>query len=556
MKVDCPTEQNSEFQPGMDPLGALERLRTEELIHAPENIVRYYKRTAEKETGKTIYDTTFPGIFRQGDIAEMHASLIAIQTGDKKIKVTCRLHAVTLLDNSFTKREQMPLFIDHYTAFNNKQTPLFTSSRQSRYRACLTLLRDGNNNQNVYKSNVFYDTCNELGILVRQDYQFGCGVYPAHDTFVASVREEAEDNVRYITLHWRYFAGTTIIIGRFCGKVWGGKEFPWQNYVKLGGHLVSEFGIPSHPERKTLEYWMDSAGAEARHPQSALTPQHCRAGSFDRRLAITRNEGSRVTEYLETYAYKTRINGSGGGGLRVSAAAQVGREGKGIRINGRRSGMAAEWLLAGNIVGDSRLFPAPQPVRFTIKKQLETYYMGVLRTVIIKKTTRTTALRITTNTATSKPTAPPSNLHPRAATLEIRCVGLESRWSTPTRKPSPSSPTKLPSSSRSRGPQQDVAAAPPTDDAQFESKHSVVVGARLLDGHGDGETGKVLARYADLPQPYRFIEPGSWGSRGWTCTLQINRATGEVRKEDAKSSPAGGSREGLGEREVEASWLG
>ncbi|KAJ7035867.1 hypothetical protein C8F04DRAFT_920727, partial [Mycena alexandri] len=104
LKVDSPTEQGSEFQPGMDPLGALERLKTEELIHAPENIVRYYKRSADKESNnRTSYDTSFPGIFRPGDVAEMHASLIAIQTGDKKIKVTCRLHAVTLLDNSFTK---------------------------------------------------------------------------------------------------------------------------------------------------------------------------------------------------------------------------------------------------------------------------------------------------------------------------------------------------------------------------------------------------------------------------------------------------------------------
>ncbi|KAJ7019255.1 hypothetical protein C8F04DRAFT_1197903 [Mycena alexandri] len=38
MKVDAPTEQGSEFQPGMDPLGSLERLKSEELIHGPENI--------------------------------------------------------------------------------------------------------------------------------------------------------------------------------------------------------------------------------------------------------------------------------------------------------------------------------------------------------------------------------------------------------------------------------------------------------------------------------------------------------------------------------------
>lgn len=124
LKVDSPTEQGTEFQPGMDPLGSLERLKSEDLIHGPENIVRYYKRATDKESGSvltsleicsgkhfysgTSYDASFPGIFRPGDVAEMHASLIAIQTGDKKIKVTCRLHAVTLLDNSFTKVRAHP----------------------------------------------------------------------------------------------------------------------------------------------------------------------------------------------------------------------------------------------------------------------------------------------------------------------------------------------------------------------------------------------------------------------------------------------------------------
>ncbi|KAJ7019100.1 hypothetical protein C8F04DRAFT_1198089 [Mycena alexandri] len=105
LRADCPTEQGTEFQPGMDPLGALERLKSEELIHGPENIVRFYKRTTDKKNGRTSYDSAHPGIFRPGDIAEMHASLVAIRTGDKKIKVTCRLHAMTLLDDTFTKLE-------------------------------------------------------------------------------------------------------------------------------------------------------------------------------------------------------------------------------------------------------------------------------------------------------------------------------------------------------------------------------------------------------------------------------------------------------------------
>lgn len=41
----------------------------------------------------------------------------------------------------------------------------------------------------------------ELGILVWQDFAFGCGAYPAYPSFVKSVRREAEANVRRIRSH-------------------------------------------------------------------------------------------------------------------------------------------------------------------------------------------------------------------------------------------------------------------------------------------------------------------------------------------------------------------
>ena len=40
-----------------------------------------------------------------------------------------------------------------------------------------------------------------MGLVVWQDFQFACGVYPAHDEFVESVRVEAEDNVKRLRHH-------------------------------------------------------------------------------------------------------------------------------------------------------------------------------------------------------------------------------------------------------------------------------------------------------------------------------------------------------------------
>ena len=43
----------------------------------------------------------------------------------------------------------------------------------------------------IYESEDFYDLCDELGLLVWQDFLFGCTLYPADDAFCESVREEA-----------------------------------------------------------------------------------------------------------------------------------------------------------------------------------------------------------------------------------------------------------------------------------------------------------------------------------------------------------------------------
>ncbi len=53
----------------------------------------------------------------------------------------------------------------------------------------------------IYESDDFYDLCDELGLLVWQDFMFACSIYPGDDTFVASVRTEAEQQVRRLRHH-------------------------------------------------------------------------------------------------------------------------------------------------------------------------------------------------------------------------------------------------------------------------------------------------------------------------------------------------------------------
>jgi len=49
----------------------------------------------------------------------------------------------------------------------------------------------------IYEHETFYDLCDELGLLVWQDFMFACSAYPGFDdNFVANVAAEARDNVR------------------------------------------------------------------------------------------------------------------------------------------------------------------------------------------------------------------------------------------------------------------------------------------------------------------------------------------------------------------------
>jgi beta-mannosidase len=59
----------------------------------------------------------------------------------------------------------------------------------------------------------------ELGLLVWQDFQFACGVYPAHEEFVNSVKVEAEENVKRLRNHpcMAVFCGNNE--GNHCGMM-------------------------------------------------------------------------------------------------------------------------------------------------------------------------------------------------------------------------------------------------------------------------------------------------------------------------------------------------
>ncbi len=53
----------------------------------------------------------------------------------------------------------------------------------------------------IYEDDQFYALCDELGLLVWQDFMFACSMYPGDDAFVANVEKEAVENVRRLRNH-------------------------------------------------------------------------------------------------------------------------------------------------------------------------------------------------------------------------------------------------------------------------------------------------------------------------------------------------------------------
>jgi len=136
---------------------------------------------------------------------------------------------------------------------------------KEKYRALLAAVRDTNMNMlrvwggGIYESDDFYDLCDEMGILVWQDFMFGCSLYPGDPAFLDNVRNEAIDNVKRLRDHPSlaiWVGNNEIESGWFH---WGWKEkLPaklWDDYRKVFYGVLPEVCKSLDPSRP---YWPSS----------------------------------------------------------------------------------------------------------------------------------------------------------------------------------------------------------------------------------------------------------------------------------------------------------
>ena len=122
----------------------------------------------------------------------------------------------------------------------------------------------------IYESDDFYDLCDEMGILVWQDFMFACSLYPGDDGFLQSVEREARYQVDRLKGH------PSIVL--WCGNNeiawawhnWGWKEkYPeevyTEDYRKLFHQVLPQVCQELDPSRY---YWPSSPGDSDTLPEA------------------------------------------------------------------------------------------------------------------------------------------------------------------------------------------------------------------------------------------------------------------------------------------------
>ena len=111
----------------------------------------------------------------------------------------------------------------------------------------------------IYENDVFYDLCDEHGIMIWQDFMFACSMYPADGDFLENIKQEAIDNVRRLRNHAciALWCGNNECIDAWCNWGWKrdfDKQNPkaadviWEQYKKQYSVVLPEIVKEHHPE--------------------------------------------------------------------------------------------------------------------------------------------------------------------------------------------------------------------------------------------------------------------------------------------------------------------
>ena len=437
--------------------------------------------------------------------------------------------------------------------------------KPQKYRDWVKLIVEGNQAMirvwggGIFEESAFYEACDEMGVLVWQDFLFGCGNYPAHKEFLDLVEKEASANVKILRHHpsiviwagnnedyqyqesenlgydpddkdpssWlkstfpaRYIYEKILVDvtkelvpdtyyhfgSPFGGKdtrdptvgdihqwnVWHGTQEKYQNFDKLVGRFVSEFGMEGFPNIKTIDSYLPNGKEDAdRYPQSSTVDFHNKADGHERRIALYLVENMRYKfEPFEQFIYYTQLMQAE---CLASAYRLWKRQWKGPGREYCAGALVWQindcWPVTSWAIVDYYL--RPKHAYYTVKRELEPITIGLKRTVTSTPANKYTRVDVKT---THKIEMWASNLSLEKRTMEVQLKA----WDVVTGKETYS---KTLHDGFVLEPNRSVEITEFEVPVQMKNAHEelrTVVAAYLF------EHGRQVARYVNWPEPLKY----------------------------------------------------
>jgi beta-mannosidase len=109
-----------------------------------------------------------------------------------------------------------------------------------------------------YEPDVFYDICDELGLMVWQDFMYCCSTYPTDDAdFMSNIGEETREQICRLRHHasLALWCGNNELEMYHTGEQWDNMHMPWDEYDALFSQLLPQIVKELHPG---CAYWPGS----------------------------------------------------------------------------------------------------------------------------------------------------------------------------------------------------------------------------------------------------------------------------------------------------------
>ncbi len=108
-----------------------------------------------------------------------------------------------------------------------------------------------------YPDDWFFDLCDELGLIVWQDFMFACAAYELNDEFERNIAAEIRDNVRRIRHHacLALWCGNNEVESEILGQAWKPSIKQKYDYIKIFEYIIPKILQEEDP---VTFYWPSS----------------------------------------------------------------------------------------------------------------------------------------------------------------------------------------------------------------------------------------------------------------------------------------------------------